>query len=132
MRGRNAKKIKGNVVSDLGVARNFREGGSGYTDLNVILTKDDHDSFLEKILSGDEFSALKPDGTMINLIQTIFAVRLTNDQIDDEILLPPLSITVESGRSRISLQLRFNLLGGPPRRLAHTGGAGGVAAGSFI
>ncbi len=82
------KKIKGNIVSDLGVARNFREGGSGYTDLNVVLTKDDHDSFLEKILSGDEFSALKPDGTMINLIQTIFAVRLTNDQIDDEILLP--------------------------------------------
>ncbi len=85
------KKVKGNIVSDLGVARNFREGGSGYPELNVVLTKDAHDSFLEKILSSDEFTALEPDGTMINLIKTIFEVQLTNDQVDEEILLPLLN-----------------------------------------
>lgn len=82
------KKVKGNIVSDLGVVRNFREGGSGYTDLNVVLTKDDYDSFLEKIYSAENFSDLEPDRTVIDLIKIIFKVRLVHDKVDDEILLP--------------------------------------------
>lgn len=81
------RKVKGNVVSDLGVARNFRQGGSGYTDLNVVLVKDDYDSLLEHILSEGPHFDQKPDEHLLELIRLVFEIRLVNDEIDDRIVL---------------------------------------------
>ncbi|NMB02303.1 MAG: hypothetical protein GX971_12425 [Firmicutes bacterium] len=81
------KKIKGNVVSDLGVFRNFRQGGSGYTDLNIALAKDEYDQFIEGFFSGFEYLDIEPDQTVVELITTIFEARLVNDEIDQRFLM---------------------------------------------
>lgn len=81
------KKIGGNVVLDLGVFRNFRQGGSGYTDLNVVLVKDDYDRFLEKLSASFDYLDAEPDQQTIDLIVTVLETRLVNEDLDDQLLL---------------------------------------------
>ena len=81
------KKIAGNVVLDLGVFRNFRQGGSGYTDLNVVLVKDDYDHYLENFLSNFDYLDGEPDQEFINLIVAIFETRLVNEELENGLLL---------------------------------------------
>lgn len=85
------RNVKGKVVSDLGVVRNFRQGGSGYTELNVMLTRDAHDDFLERILSAQDYSDLEPDGTVVGVIKTILQLRLVYSGVDGEIVKPLLA-----------------------------------------
>lgn len=78
------KKIRGNVVLDLGVFRNFRSGGTGHTDLNVLLAKDDHDLFLEDLAAGKDFATVEPDGVIMNLLLIILENHLINEDVDDQ------------------------------------------------
>lgn len=81
------KKVKGNVVADLGVFRNFRDGGSGYTDLSIALAKDEYDHFLEGFFEGFEHLDVEPDQTVVELITAIFEARLVHDDLDQRLLL---------------------------------------------
>lgn len=81
------KKIKGNIVLELGVFRNFRHGGSGYTDLNIALAKDEHDHFLDSFFVGFEYLDVEPDQTIVDLIKLIFEARLVHDDFDNRFLM---------------------------------------------
>lgn len=81
------KKIKGNVVSDLGVFRNFRQGGSGYTDLSTAVAKDEYDHFFESFFSSFEYLDVEPDATVVDLITMILEARLVNEDFDQGLLM---------------------------------------------
>jgi len=81
------KKVKGNVVSDLGVFRNFRQGGSGYTDLNTVLDRDEYDYFLESFISTFEHIDVEPDEKVVDLILKILEVRLVNPDFHQGFLM---------------------------------------------
>ncbi len=81
------KKVKGNVVSDLGVFRNFRQGGSGYTDLNIVFDKDKYDHFFENFFSSFEHMDVEPDQQVIDLIVMMLEVRLINDDFPQAFLM---------------------------------------------
>jgi len=81
------RKIKGNVVADLGVFRNFRQGGSGYTELNIPFDRDEYDSFLEGFFSGFQYLDVEPDQKVVELITVILEARLVHPGIDGRFLL---------------------------------------------
>ena len=81
------KKVKGNVVSDLSVFRNFRQGGSGYTDLNTVLDKDEYDHFFESFFSSFEHIDVEPDEQVVDLILMILGVRLVNQDFNQAFLM---------------------------------------------
>lgn len=81
------KKIGGNIVLDLGVFRNFRSGGTGYTDLNVVLVKDDYDLFLEELAAGFNFDDVEPDSNLINLLMAILESHAVTNDIDDQFII---------------------------------------------
>ena len=81
------KKIKGNVVAELGVFRNFRQGGSGYTDMNIALERDEYDTFLDSFFTGFEFLDVEPDQTAVDLITMSLEVRLVHEGVDGRFLL---------------------------------------------
>lgn len=81
------KKVKGNVVSDLNVFRNFRQGGSGYTDLNTVFEKDKYDHFFESLFSSFEHIDVQPDQVVIDLILKILDLRLVNADIHQGFLM---------------------------------------------
>ncbi len=81
------KKVKGNVVSDLSVFRNFRQGGSGYTDLNTVLDKDEYDHFFESFFSSFEHIDVEPDKQVVDLILMILGVRLVNEDFNQAFLM---------------------------------------------
>jgi len=81
------RKIKGNVVADLGVFRNFRQGGTGYTELNIACERDEYDAFLESFVSGFQYLDVEPDQTVIELITMILEARLVHPGVDGRFLL---------------------------------------------
>lgn len=81
------KKIGGNVVLDLGVFRNFRQAGSGYTDLNVVFAEDDYDHFLDDLFFNFEHLDVEPDQEIVDLIVMILEARLVNEDLDDQMIL---------------------------------------------
>lgn len=80
------KKVKGNVVSDLGVFRNFRQGGSGFTELSLNFEKDQYDWFMESFFSNFDKLEVEPDETVATLIIMVFKARLVNDELDRRFL----------------------------------------------
>ena len=81
------KKVKGNVVSDLNVFRNFREGGSGYTDLNPVFEKDKYDSFFASFFTSFEHLDVEPDEDVIDLILKFLDLRPVNDDFPEAFLM---------------------------------------------
>lgn len=81
------KKVKGNVVSDLNVFRNFRQGGSGYTDFNTVLDKDEYDHFFESFFTSFEHIDVEPDEQVVDLILMILVVRLVNEDFNQAFLM---------------------------------------------
>ncbi|NLJ81157.1 MAG: hypothetical protein GX335_09045 [Firmicutes bacterium] len=81
------KKIGGNVVLDLGAFRNFREGGSGYTDLNPALSSDDVDEFLENLFQDQKYLKEEPDQDAITMITAVLEAGLVNAEIKESYLL---------------------------------------------
>src|SRR5699024_9225907 len=81
------KKIRGNVVLDLGVFRNFRSTGTGHTDLNVLLAKDDYDLFIEDLAAGKDFATVEPDEVIISLLLIILENHLVNADADNHQLI---------------------------------------------
>ncbi|MCK9524443.1 MAG: hypothetical protein M0R49_00730 [Limnochordia bacterium] len=81
------KKVKGNVVSDLSVFRNFRQGGSGYTDLNTVFEKDRYDHFFESLFSSFEYIDVQPDQGVIDLLLKILDLRLVNEDFHQSFLM---------------------------------------------
>lgn len=81
------KKIGGNVVLELGIFRKFRQGGSGYTNLNVAMEKDEYDYFFEGLLTELRHVNVEPDSEVKALIEMIFRSYLVNPEIDPELLI---------------------------------------------
>lgn len=81
------KRVKGNTVSDLGVFRNFRQGGPGYTDLTAVVDQDEYDLFFESLLIGFEHLDVEPDQQVVDLILLMFEISLVNKDMDREFLL---------------------------------------------
>jgi hypothetical protein len=81
------RKVKGNVVADLGVFRNFRQGGSGYTELNIPLERDEYDNFLEGFSTGFQYLDVEPDEVVVDLITMILEARLVHGGVDSRFLL---------------------------------------------
>ena len=81
------KKVKGNVVSDLSVFRNFHEGGSGYTDLNTVFERDKYDYFFESLFSSFEHVDVQPDQVVVDLILKFLDLRLVNEDVHQAFLL---------------------------------------------
>lgn len=79
--------VKGNIVSDLGVFRNFRQGGSGYTDFNTVLDRDKYDYFFESLFSGFEHIDAEPDEQVVDLILKILGARVVNPDINPSFLI---------------------------------------------
>lgn len=79
--------VKGNIVSDLGVFRNFRQGGSGYTDFNTVLDKDKYDYFFESLFTSFEHIDVEPDDQAVDLILMILGARAVNPDIDPSFLM---------------------------------------------
>lgn len=79
-------KVKGNVVADLGVFRNFRQGGSGFTELNVALHRDEYDEFLESFFSSFQYLEVEPDQKVAELITAILEARLVHGEMDERFL----------------------------------------------
>lgn len=96
------KKIRGNVVLDLGVFRNLRQGGPGYTELNVSISKDEYDYFLEQLFSNPEFLDIKPDERIITLISAVLEARLINPEIEGNLILKALIYCDFWGISQVS------------------------------
>lgn len=80
------KKIKGNVVTELGAFRNFRQGESGYTELNISQVQDEYDFFLAQITSDSNYLKLEPDKTMIDLILQILELDLVSNALEASLL----------------------------------------------
>lgn len=76
------QKIKGNVVADLGVFRNFRQGGSGFTEMNLAFVRDQYDPFLESFLSNLDELQTEPDEEVTRMLKHILEARLVNDGIE--------------------------------------------------
>lgn len=76
------QKIKGNVVADLGVFRNFRQGGSGFTEMNLAFVRDQYDAFLESFLSNLDELQTEPDEEVKRMLKHILEARLVNDGIE--------------------------------------------------
>ncbi len=81
------RKVKGNVVADLGVFRNFRQGGSGFTELNIPFERDEYDTFLEGFYTGFQYLDVEPDRTATDLIKAVLEARLVHPGIDGRFLL---------------------------------------------
>lgn len=81
------KKIRGNVVLDLGIFRKFRQGGSGYTNLNLAVDKDEYDYFFEGLFAELKHLDVEPDPKVIELIQMIFRSYLVNPEIESQKLI---------------------------------------------
>ncbi len=81
------RKVKGNVVADLGVFRNFRQGGSGYTELNIAFERDEYDHFLEGFFTGFQYLDVEPDQTVVDLITMVFEARSVHLGVDGRFLL---------------------------------------------
>lgn len=96
------KKVKGNVVSDLSVFRNFRQGGSGYTDLNTVFEKDEYDYFFESFFSSFEHIDVEPDQQAIALILMILEIRLVNEDFNQGFLMRLLVYCNRWGLSEVS------------------------------
>lgn len=96
------KKVKGNVVSDLNVFRNFRQGGSGYTDLNTVFDKDKYDHFFESLFSSFEYIDVEPDQQVVDLILMMLDVRLVNDDFPQAFLMRTLVYCNRWGLSEVS------------------------------
>ena len=96
------RKVKGNVVSDLGVVRNFRQGGSGHTDLNTALKKDEYDHFFDSLFSSFEHLDVEPDQTVVNLITMVLEVRLLNEDLSVPFLMRLLVYCNRWGLSEVS------------------------------
>lgn len=96
------KKVKGNVVSDLGVFRNFRQGGSGYTDLNTVFDKDKYDYFFESLFSSFEYIDVEPDQYVVDVILMLLEVRLVNDDFPQAFLMRMLVYCNRWGLSEVS------------------------------
>ena len=79
--------VKGTIVSDLGVFRNFRQGGSGYTDFNTVLDRDKYDYFFESLFSGFEHIDAEPDEQVVDLILKILGARVVNPDINPSFLI---------------------------------------------
>lgn len=80
------RKIKGNIVADLGVFRNFRQGGSGYTEMNMAFVRDEYDHFFERFFSGVDQLDTEPDQQVHKLLSSMFEVRLAHDDMDTRFL----------------------------------------------
>ncbi|HBG00667.1 MAG TPA: hypothetical protein DDW87_03720, partial [Firmicutes bacterium] len=96
------RKVKGNVVSDLGVFRNFRQGGSGHTDLNTALSKDEYDHFFESLFSSFEHLDVEPDQHVVDLIIMILEARLVNEDLNAGFLMRLLVYCNRWGLSEVS------------------------------
>ncbi len=96
------KKIRGNVVLDLGAFRNLRRGGTGYTDLNINIAKDEYDYFLEQLFLNPDFLNFRPDEQVVGLIGAAFEARLVNPEIDEQLLLKALIYCDFWGLSQLS------------------------------
>lgn len=62
--------------------RNFRQGGSGYTELNIPLERDEYDNFLEGFSTGFQYLDVEPDEVVVDLITMILEARLVHGGVD--------------------------------------------------